>query len=215
MSEEIDDNEGWITPSNITNVKKNLGGDVLVEKDVEVACITTDFAMQNVLKQMGLNVTALDGRIIKHVRTFILRCHTCFKTVADVTKVFCPKCGHQTLKRVSVSVNEKGEQVVHLNPRKEVTTKFKNQSRPLPKGGKHAVNPLVFEDQLIPQQRLSKKALKKTNAFDEDFTAGMSPFSVRDIDSRSAKLRSNTNIKQWMSNYEYDNMRRRYKKNKK
>lgn len=211
---EDDDNEGWITPSNISNVKKNFGGDVLEEAEVEVACITTDFAMQNVLKQMGLNVTSLDGRIIKHVRTFILRCYTCFKTVADATKIFCPKCGHKTLKRVSVSVNEKGEQVVHLNPKKEITTKYKNQSRPLPKGGKHAVNPLVFQDQVIPQQRLSKKALQKTNTLSDTYIAGVSPFVVRDIDSRSSKLRSSTDIKQWMENYEYDNNRRGYKKNK-
>lgn len=214
-SNEEDDDEGWITPSNISNVKKNFGGDVLEEKDVEVACITTDFAMQNVLKQMGLNVTSLDGRIIKHVRTFILRCHTCYKTVPDVTKIFCPKCGHKTLKRVSVSVNEKGEQVIHLNPKKEITSKFKNQPRPLPKGGKHAVNPLVFQDQIIPQQRVTKKSLQKTNALEDTYTAGISPFVVRDVDSRASKLRTNTNIKQWMQNYEYDNYRRGYKRNNK
>lgn len=184
------------------------------EKNVEVACITTDFAMQNVLKQMGLNVTSLDGRIIKNVRTFILRCHTCYKTVADVTKLFCPKCGHKTLKRVSVSVNEKGEQVIHLNPRKEITAKFKNQPIPKPRGGKHAVNPLLFDDQPIPQQRVSKKALLKTDALDDNYTAGASPFVARDCDSRSSKLRTNTNIKQWMKNYEYDNYRRGYKRNK-
>jgi RNA-binding protein NOB1 len=115
-----EDNEGWITPSNIQNVKKNFGADVLEDVEVEVACITTDFAMQNVLKQMGLSITSLDGRVIKNVRTFILRCYTCFKTTSNMMKVFCPKCGHKTLKRVSVSVNEKGEQIVHLNPRKQV-----------------------------------------------------------------------------------------------
>jgi RNA-binding protein NOB1 len=213
-SNEEDDDEGWITPGNISHVKKNFGADVLEEKEVDVACLTLDFAMQNVLKQMGLNVTSLDGRIIKHVRTFILRCHTCYKTVTDVTKIFCPKCGHQTLKRVSVSVNEKGQQVIHLNPKKQITTKFKNQPIPKPRGGKHAVNPLLFEDQIIPQQRVSKKALVKTDALDENYTAGTNPFSIRDLDSRSSKLRTTTNIKNWMQNYEYDNYRRGYKRNK-
>lgn len=209
------EDEGWITPSNIKNVKKNFSSDILEEKEVEVGCITTDFAMQNVLKQMNLNVTALDGRIIKYVRTFILRCYTCFKTTTDSTKVFCPKCGNKTLKRVSVSVNEKGEKVIHLNPKKQITTKFKNQALNKPKGGKHAVNPLLFADQLIPQQRVSKKALQKTDALDDNYTAGYSPFVIRDLDSRSSKLRGTTNIKQWMQNYEYDNNRRGYKKNKK
>lgn len=213
--EESDDDAGWITPGNINNVKKNFGGEVLEEQDVEVACITTDFAMQNVLKQMGLNVTALDGRVIKHMRTFILRCYTCFKTTTDATKIFCPKCGHKTLKRVAVSVNDNGEQVIHINARRQITTKFKNQPIPMPKGGKHACNPILFEDQPLPQQRLPKKAMVKTDALDENYTAGYSPFVMRDLDSRSSRLRNTANIKQWMNNYEYDNHRRGYKKNKK
>lgn len=209
--EESDDGEGWITPSNISNVKKNFGSEVLEDTEVEVACITTDFAMQNVLKQMGLNVTALDGRIIKHMRTFILRCYTCFKTTADATKIFCPKCGHKTLKRVAVSVNETGEQVVHINARKQLTAKFKNQPLPMPKGGKHANNPILFEDQALPQQRLSKKATMKTDAMDENYTAGYSPFVMHDLDSRSSKLRNTANIKQWMTNNDFQNHRRGYK----
>lgn len=214
-ADDSNDDEGWITPGNISNVKKNFGAEVLEEQDVEVACITTDFAMQNVLKQMGLNVTSLDGRIIKHMRTFILRCYTCCKTTTDATKIFCPKCGHKTLKRVSVSVNDKGEQVIHINARHQITTKFKNQPLPMPKGGKHANNPILFEDQPLPQQRLSKKAQMKTDAMDDNYTAGYSPFVMRDVDSRSSKLRNTANIKQWMNNNDYDNHRRGYKKNKK
>lgn len=209
-----DDDEGWITPGNIINVKKNFGAEILEEQEVEVACITTDFAMQNVLKQIGLNVTALDGRIIKHMRTFILRCYSCCKTTTDCTKIFCPKCGHKTLKRVAISVNDKGEQMVHINARHQITSKFKNQPLPMPKGGKHASNPILFEDQPLPQQRLSKKAQMKTDAMDENYTAGYSPFVMRDLDSRSSKLRNTANIKQWMSNHEYDNHRRGYKKTK-
>lgn len=214
-SEGDDDEGGWITPGNISNVKKNFGAEVLEEKEAEVACITTDFAMQNVLKQMGLNVTSLDGRIIKHMRTFILRCYTCYKTTTDATKIFCPKCGHKTLKRVAVSVNDKGEQVIHINARHQITTKFKNQPLPAPKGGKHACNPILFEDQPLPQQRLSKKAQVKTDALNENYTAGYSPFVMHDLDSRSSKLRNTANIKQWMNNNDYDNHRRGYKKNKK
>lgn len=213
-AESEDDNEGWITPGNISNVKKNFGAEVLEDLDVEVACITTDFAMQNVLKQMGLNVTSLDGRVIKQMRTFILRCYSCFKTTSDATKIFCPKCGNKTLKRVAVSVNDKGEQIIHINSRRQITTKFKNQPQPLPRGGKHANNPILFEDQPLPQQRLSKKAQMKTDALDENYTAGYSPFVMHDLDSRSSKLRNTANIKQWMNNNEFDNHRRKYKNKK-
>jgi len=210
-----DSDEGWITPSNIKAHKADYTGQTYEDIVPNVACMTSDFAMQNVLKQLGIHVTASDGRVIRHTRTFILRCYGCFRTTTDVTKIFCPRCGNKTLKRVSVSVDGNGKQVIHINTRKPLTAKFKNQPLPAPKGGKHACNPILFEDQPIPQQRLSKKAMVKTNALDEDYIAGYSPFVLRDTDSRSAMLRNTSNIKQWMKNYEYDNHRRGYKKGKK
>ena len=51
------DDEGWITPSNFKSKKlEMLGVDSQIEeeeKEIIVACLTSDFAMQNVLKQMG------------------------------------------------------------------------------------------------------------------------------------------------------------------
>jgi len=35
------------------------------EEDINVACLTTDFAMQNVLLQMNLNLLSVDGISIK------------------------------------------------------------------------------------------------------------------------------------------------------
>ncbi|XP_065092447.1 RNA-binding protein NOB1 [Ochlerotatus camptorhynchus] len=209
---EDDDDEGWITPSNIKEVKRDYGTDLLEENTSPVACMTTDFAMQNVLKQIGLHIAALDGRVIKHARTYILRCYACFKTTSDSTKKFCPNCGNNTLKKVAVSLDANGQQVIHINTRRPLTARYKN--RPVSKfdGGKHAANPLLFEDQPLPQQRISAKAKAKTNALGDDYTAGYSPFVMRDVDSRSAVLRGKTNLKQWMQNYEYDNQRRGYKK---
>lgn len=215
ISDDDEDGGEWITAENIKSVKKRMGYEEAEDKETEVACMTADFAMQNVLKQIGLSVSALDGRIIKEVRKFILRCYTCFKTTSDATKIFCPKCGHKTLKRVSVSLNETGEQIIHLNPRYKITTKYKNQQVPHPQGGKHSCNPVIFEDQRIPHQRPSKKAMVKTDANDTDYTSGYSPFSIRDLDSRSAKLRTQVNIKQLMQNHEYDQFRKAKKKVKK
>lgn len=210
--EDDDDDNGWITPSNIKEVKRDFGTDLLEDNPSQVACMTTDYAMQNVLKQIGLNIAALDGRVIKHARTYILRCYSCFKTTSDSSKVFCPKCGHKTLKKVAVSLDENGQQVIHINTRRPLTARHKN--RPVAKfdGGKHSTNPLLFEDQPLPQQRISAKARAKTNALGDDYTAGYSPFVMRDVDSRSAVLRGKSNLKQWMKNYEYDNHRKGYKK---
>lgn len=81
--------------------------------------------MQNVLKQIGLNVVSLDGRLIKQMRTFIFRCYACFKTTSIMTKVFCPSCGNKTLKKVAITLNEEGKQQVHINFRKPITKKGK------------------------------------------------------------------------------------------
>lgn len=48
-------------------------------KKMEVACMTGDFAVQNVLLQMGLNLVGQQGKKITQVKSWILRCHACFK----------------------------------------------------------------------------------------------------------------------------------------
>lgn len=171
--DDDDDESSWITPSNINEMKSACGKDVLEETDqARVACMSTDFAVQNVLKQINLNIAALDGRLIKQMRTYILRCYACFKTTSIMTKLFCPNCGHKTLKRVAVSMDENGQQVIHINLRRPLTAKGKNQSIPRPRGGKHSSNPILFEDQPIPKQFPSRVARTKTNAMDEDYIAG-------------------------------------------
>lgn len=205
----------WITPGNLTEVKSLYGKDAAEEQCVRVACMSTDYAIQNVLKQINLNIAALDGRIIKNMRTYILRCYACFKTTSLMTKMFCPNCGHKTLKRVAVSLDENGQQVIHINLRRPLSAKGKNQSIPRPRGGKHSCNPILFEDQPIPKQMPSRVARTKTQALEEDYVAGFSPFVRRDVDSKSAMLRAKsgtTSLKQWARNNEFNNVKRRQKK---
>ena len=122
--EEEDDDDGWITPGNIEQVKKSMNG-VMETVQLDVACITTDFAMQNVMMQMGLHVVSLEGRLIHEARTYILRCYACYRTTSNVTKVFCPKCGNRTLKKVAVSLKEDGTMQIHISSRKRLTARGK------------------------------------------------------------------------------------------
>jgi hypothetical protein len=46
-----------------------------------VAVITTDFAMQNVLLQMGLRLLSVNGLAVTTLRSWIKRCHGCFRCV--------------------------------------------------------------------------------------------------------------------------------------
>ncbi|XP_078527227.1 RNA-binding protein NOB1 [Lissotriton helveticus] len=186
--EEDDDGGGWITPSNIKQVQLDMrSGEPPI--NVKVGCLTTDFAMQNVLIQMGIHVLAVSGMLIRQTRNYILRCHGCFRTTSNMTKVFCPSCGNRTLKKVAVTVNKDGSTQMHLsrNP-KVLNTRGLRYSLPIPKGGKHAHNPQLVDDQHFPQQRLSKKAKQKTDALDPDYIAGVSPFAENDIYSRAANL---------------------------
>ena len=87
-----DDDEGeWITPENVSLHKARALGltpsdrDSTAAKDKEiipVGCMTADFAMQNVLLQMGLSLVGMEGKKIKKVKTWVLRCHACFKWVS-------------------------------------------------------------------------------------------------------------------------------------
>ncbi|KAM4614551.1 RNA-binding protein NOB1 [Discoglossus pictus] len=187
-SSDEDDGGGWITPSNIKQIHHDMSARE-VPVNVLVGCMTTDFAMQNVLIQMGLHVLSVDGMLIRQTRNYILRCHGCFKTTSDMCKTFCPHCGNRTLKKVAVSVSEDGSLHMHFskNP-KVLNARGMRHSLPAPQGGKHATNPQLVEDQHFPQQRLSKKARGKTDVFNPDYMAGVSPFAENDIYSRAANL---------------------------
>ncbi|XP_061450525.1 RNA-binding protein NOB1 isoform X2 [Rhineura floridana] len=186
--EDSEDDEGWITPSNIKQIQQDPSqGEE--PAGVQVACITTDFAMQNVLLQMGLHVLAVNGMLIRRTRSHIMRCHGCFKTTSEMTRLFCPHCGNKTLKKVAVTVGDDGSLHVHFsqNP-KVLNPRGLRHSLPAPQGGKHANNPHLTEDQRFPQQRLSRKARQKTNVFDPNYITGVSPFVENDIYSRAANL---------------------------
>ncbi|KRY52538.1 E3 ubiquitin-protein ligase synoviolin [Trichinella britovi] len=179
---EYDDDEirdtsnlsGWITPENFSSTVGSAND------TVPVACLTADFAIQNVLLHMGLKVVSVDGMLIKQLKTYILRCFSCFHTTSKMMKKFCPNCGNATLKRLAISVDENGCTVFHFSRRKF--------SIPAPKGGKHANNLILCEDQPVSQNRLSRKARQNLDVFDPDYIAGQSPFSLNDITSRSALL---------------------------
>ena len=81
--EDDDDDGEWITPENLKKFKRH--GTLKPKKKVrqsilmQVACTTGDYAMQNVLLQMGLNLLSIDGLRISKVKNWVLRCHACTK----------------------------------------------------------------------------------------------------------------------------------------
>lgn len=115
---ESSDSDGWITPSNVKRHQANNIDSAMapVSDDVtiQVATITTDFAMQNVLLQMNLNLLSTSLQRVKKIKAWILRCHACFEKTKDMSKQFCSRCGKPTLTRVSCTVNQNGKFKLHL-----------------------------------------------------------------------------------------------------
>ncbi|CAH3042290.1 unnamed protein product [Pocillopora meandrina] len=188
--DDDDDDDGWITPDNIKQIKNQMGkgSQDALPANVTVGCLTTDFAMQNVLIQMGLHVISLDGMLIREARSYVLKCYACFRVTCQLEKKFCPSCGNRTLVKVSVSVDEDGITHYHLpNRKKPFNIRGKKFPLPRPQGGRHSNNPVLTEDQPRGQHRLPRKK-DNMNVFDPNYIARSSPFAAKDVTSRASQL---------------------------
>ncbi|XP_006456832.1 hypothetical protein AGABI2DRAFT_188646 [Agaricus bisporus var. bisporus H97] len=149
-----DDGEGeWITPQNAgihkskalhllpDNDSKTKGRKTKEEETIGAGCMTADFAMQNVLLQMGLDLVSVEGKRIQRVRNYVLRCHACYKICKDQSKKFCPSCGNPSLLRATVTISSpnasKNAPVlqVHLKPNFQHRIRGSKYSIPSPKPG--------------------------------------------------------------------------------
>jgi len=200
IEENEDDGGGWITPGNIKKVKREMGCNDEIDmenSDIKCACLTTDFAMQNVLIQMGLHVMSVQGRLIRQARNYIQKCFGCNKETHDMEKIFCPSCGNKTLMKISVTIGEDGVIQYHLPKRKKNHnlrgTKF---SMPLPKGGRHSDQPyLLTEDQHFSKDRMPQNR-DKVNPMDPDYVSRVNPFTQNDVNSRAFHLNLHVKNKQ-------------------
>ncbi|KAH9002254.1 hypothetical protein EDB86DRAFT_2898890 [Lactarius hatsudake] len=138
-----DDGEGeWITPENVSLHKARALGltpsdhNSTAAKDKEiipVGCMTADFAMQNVLLQMGLSLVGMEGKKIQKVKTWVLRCHACFNSAHPVAI--------PTLLRASVTISSPSASSdapamqVHLKKNFQYRTRGTIYSIPAPKPG--------------------------------------------------------------------------------
>ncbi|KAJ4321835.1 20S-pre-rRNA D-site endonuclease nob1 [Fusarium piperis] len=112
-----DDEGGWITPSNLKKHQAASSGSTPstpVQKTLQAAVLTSDYAMQNVALRMNLNLVAPSLARITHLKNWVLRCHGCFKITKDMSRQFCPSCGQPTLMRASCSTDQYGNFTIHL-----------------------------------------------------------------------------------------------------
>jgi len=123
------------------NTAKGNDSSVPLPQKIVTGCMTADFAMQNVILQMGLDLVGLEGKRIQKVKNWVLRCHACFKICKDNSKKFCPSCGNPTLLRTSVTISGPGVDgsaptiQVHLKKNFVYRTRGTIYSIPSPKPG--------------------------------------------------------------------------------
>ncbi|KAK0337622.1 20S-pre-rRNA D-site endonuclease nob1 [Friedmanniomyces endolithicus] len=186
QSDSDSDSDGWITPSNLHKRQAEDASASTVQtpepKTMQVGVLTTDFAMQNVILQMNLNLLSPSMSRIKHLKTFVLRCHACFNVSKDMTKQFCPKCGQPSLTRVSCSTNANGEFKLHLKKNMQWNTRGDRYSVPkavhgsahgrIKGGGKGGWgNELILAEDQKEFERASRveQRQKERSLMDEDY----------------------------------------------
>ncbi|KAJ2003114.1 20S-pre-rRNA D-site endonuclease nob1, partial [Coemansia thaxteri] len=181
----------WITPQNVKHNQaisamgmreaQSVNGPARLTK---VACVTSDFAMQNVMLKMGIRLVTPDGVAVNRLSTWVLRCHACFHLTGDMYKQFCPMCGHPTLKRCAVTTGSNGRLQVHLKANYQYNLRGTVYSIPKATGGQHSKRDVITrEDDKVYMRAMHYRKTKeaKSNAglsganslFDPDFVPGL------------------------------------------
>lgn len=172
--------------------------EVLVDEEqpesMRVACVTTDFSIQNVLLEMGLSVLSVDGYRIRQTRKWVLLCRGCRAITMDTTRRFCPECGNMTVHRAPATVNADGKVIVEDN-RRPFNPRGKIYSIPKPRGGRQG-DLILCEDQLFiggrdrlfrHQQKLQQKERAMRNPFNPDTAYEQQGWWARNPISQSMK----------------------------
>ncbi|CAL3970285.1 hypothetical protein PZA11_006530 [Diplocarpon coronariae] len=188
---EGSDGEGWITPSNLKKHQardaSSTTGRVAALKPMQVAVITSDFAMQNVILRMNLNLLSPSLQRIRQIKTWVLRCHACFNITKDMTKQFCGKCGKDTLMRTSCTTDKDGKIRVHLKKNMQWNTRGNVYSIPKPvagtsngkrvqgggKGGWGQALILAEDQKEYIQAMTGRRRNKEKDLMDEDYLPGL------------------------------------------
>jgi len=147
-SEEEDGSSAgeWVTDDNIHRFGVGVQDPEAADKEVKVTCATADYSVQNVLLQMGITPLTFDGYAVRSVKLWGLVCRACFFFTRDTPKVFCPKCGHDTLVRVPIVVGPDGKPTA-LNAGRRLRRKGTVFSIPKPQQGR-GWKPIFSEDEM-------------------------------------------------------------------
>jgi len=120
--------------------------------------MTLDFAMQNVILQMNMNLVSVEGVAIRTAQKWVKRCLSCRKFVKEMEQIYCKNCGSSVLQKLSYTVNKDGS--IHYNlPRTKPT--LRGTVYPIPQAkGRHEPAFYATPTQLPAHRRPRKKVMK-------------------------------------------------------
>ncbi|KAI5853061.1 Nin one binding Zn-ribbon like-domain-containing protein [Morchella snyderi] len=211
---DSDSDSGWITATNLHSYKHSaahtpVAGPATTTKKqwpLAAALATTDYAMQNVLLQMNLHLVSPHGlHRIRAIRTWVLRCHACFKLCRDMARQFCPTCGGATLLKTSCSTDCKGGFRVHLKRNMQWNNRGAVYSIPKTQHGSASGkgvrrNLVLREDQVEYQREVRVRARQKErDLLDPDYLPGILTGERREAGGAVPKIgygRKNPNERQ-------------------
>jgi RNA-binding protein NOB1 len=161
----------WVTDDNM----HRFGLGVEPAAEMQVTCATADYSVQNVLLQMGITPLTFDGYAVRSVKIWGLVCRACFFFTRDTTKVFCPKCGNDTVQRVPIVVDQDGRANM-INSGRPLRKKGSVYSIPKPQGGR-AWKTIYAEDEILiggrdrqlrHAEKVANKEQQARDPFNED-----------------------------------------------
>lgn len=172
-----DDGEGWIaSPKDISSMKAvgsldpsrsvpNMDSSAIAKTPSQgpalsqrAACTTTDFAMQNVILQMNMELLSVDGMKVRKLKNWVTRCGACFTVYTNSDnpgplgrRLFCERCGSDVMQRIAASVDGKtGRLRLHLSKNYKHNLRGTKFSLPKPGSGNRFQGDLLLrEDQLL------------------------------------------------------------------
>lgn len=152
--EPLDGDIPWITASNLKQQRHNdMRHSAVPDEMTAVACVTTDYAMQSVLLQMGLKLLSTDGLLMRSIKQWVLKCSGCFTVTRELDRSFCAKCGNSSLVRLAAIIDQRGNE--RMLPERGAPARVRSTNirgtkypMPMPKTGRHAQNLVLAEDQL-------------------------------------------------------------------
>lgn len=157
-----DDESGWVGEDNIDQMKQETSDKDKFEQ-IEVGILTEDFAMQNIILQMGVPLLNIDGKIIEKVKSYVLECFSCWKISRKTDLVFCKSCGKDTLLKVTCEFKESGEFILYRKKNKQIKVRGARFPIPQPKGGRDIKNELLLNEDDFNKPKV-RAHLKTMNA---------------------------------------------------